>query len=75
MSFSYRVIEFEGSAEGPFRRIHQVFYNKNGELEFFSTFPAYVIWNVKEGDVGRDIVDMISQALEKPVLKKEDFER
>ena len=65
MSWNYRVIKDKESYG-----IHEVYYAENGEM-MYSQLPIGVSWN--EGESGAAALDMMAEALDKPVLTEDDF--
>lgn len=73
MKWNYRVIEFVEATGDPFRQVHEVYYNEEGEPESYGESPAAVVWGVEEEGAGHDVLQMMAQALDKPVLVEADF--
>jgi len=71
MSWNYRIIEFKDPNTGPWRAIHEVFYDDNQKPKLYAEFPAGVI--ASEDEKLADVLDMMRKALDRPVLFETDF--
>ncbi len=74
--WNYRVIRFEEVFKNEevatiSFAIHEVYYHVDGKPSLYGECAAVVLWN--EGENGLDILDMMREAFEKPVLTPEDF--
>ncbi len=67
--WNYRVMRFD--VDDPYYAIHEVFYKPDGALDSYGGDATPVLWD--EGENGLDILDMMREAFEKPVLTPEDF--
>ncbi len=74
MSWNYRIIEteFEKYPDEKDYSIHEVYYNKDGSIQSITLNPVPVSGDTQE-EVGR-ILEMMKEALEKPILKKKKLE-
>lgn len=74
MSWNYRVIEFVTVHNEPWRAIHEVYYDAEGNPNGYGEEPAVVIADGDELDNGLGkVLDMMRLALSKPVLVHTDF--
>ena len=73
MSWNYRVIEFVELGVGPFRQVHEVYYDEDGRPVSYSEGPAVVVWDAGEEGGGYDILQKMARALDKPTLVEMDF--
>jgi hypothetical protein len=74
MSWNYRIIELPGNGDGPIQGVHEVYYDEAGALKFYTSEPVPVCWETSEGpEAANTIINMMLEALNKPVLKPEDF--
>lgn len=77
MSWNYRVIEFVDEAGEPWRAIHEVHYDPEGNPNGYGEEPAAV---TSTDDAGTNaslswVLDRMREALDKPVLVERDFKR
>jgi hypothetical protein len=73
----YRVMEFPGDEGHSLLGIHEVYYDDNGDLKSYTKEPVPVVWegslDVDDMNGGNDIINMMLEALNKPILKPSDF--
>lgn len=72
--WNYRVIEFVDPLSGPWRSIHEVYYDDEGRPFAYMEDPAGVISDEGDGFDLSGVLDMMRSALDKPVLVEKDFE-
>lgn len=70
MKWNYRVIAFMDK-EGPYFRIHEVYYDENGKPTAYMRRPAGVESESPDGMIW--VFEQMKKALEMPVLKVTDF--
>ena len=70
ISWNYRVIEFADLDGSPYRQIHEVHYEE-GKPKYYAENPAHVMWS--GDDDPKLILEMMTKALEKPVIVEADF--
>ena len=74
MTWNYRVMEFDTGTESAYREIREVYYDKAGQIAFYSGNAATILWDVDEGDSApTQVLEKMASALTKPVLTEKDF--
>jgi hypothetical protein len=69
MTWNYRIVQFE-EENGPIFLIQEVYYNKDHSLDGYCELSIV-------GDTVlelRSVLEMIAQALDRPILKESDFQ-
>ncbi|WP_233874416.1 hypothetical protein [Paraburkholderia adhaesiva] len=70
--WNYRVMEFDGGGET--RREFREVYYRNGRPEGYSSVAASPVWDADAGgEAARRTLERMREALERPVLRPEDF--
>lgn len=75
-TWNYRVMEFPPDEAGEIvMGIFEVYYDDDGNPRNYSYDPAPVYWNGAEGgvEIGNDVINLMLEAINKPVLKPSDF--
>lgn len=76
MHWDYRVIEFVDPNEGPWRAIHEVYYDEHDRPSAYTEGPAVVVsYDVESMQELADVLNKMRAALERPVLVERDFRR
>lgn len=74
--WNYRVIEFVDPTEGPWRAIHEVYYDEHDRPCAYTEGPAVVISDDTDSvQELANVLDMMRAALGRPVLVGRDFQR
>jgi len=74
MAWNYRVIEFTDPAHGPWRAIHEVYYDALGAPSSYARNPAVITWEPdQDSDAPARVLERMRRALEMPVLAESDF--
>jgi hypothetical protein len=73
--WNYRVIEFIDPEEGPWRAIHEVYYDAEGKPTSYAEGPTAVTTHDPDGNSAELgwVLDRMRDALKKPVLIERDF--
>lgn len=71
--WNYRVIEFRDPDGTIYRSIHEVHYDEDNSLWGYAHSPVFVQWDV--GEDPEEILRLMRDALQRPVLVEGDFQR
>lgn len=76
ISWNYRVMEFileDVEGKPTYRQIHEVYYDDDGKPSMYAEEAATVYWEELKGNDPHWQLDMMREALSKPVLHDSDF--
>ena len=74
MTWNYRVFE-EIVYEECVHSLREVYYDPQGELEAYSEEAIGLTWEPEDGETLESVLELVKEALKKPVLRAEDFDR